>query len=158
MKCEVCGKEFEAKRSDARFCSSVCRKVANRLNVTDKSENVTDKSLSVTKSPLSVTKAQLSVTKPQDTLSVTKSKSTEFIGDAKTSKKESHISTEEETIYSPDYDMSEEGFRRRNLNWLDFSEKFRERIKSDVEKLHTRIKGDICRKSDLMDGLRVASK
>jgi len=28
--CEVCGKEFEAVRSDARYCSAVCQKQAKR--------------------------------------------------------------------------------------------------------------------------------
>ena len=40
MKCELCGTEFEAKRADARYCSSGCRKKASRT-VTDKT--VTDK-------------------------------------------------------------------------------------------------------------------
>uniref|UniRef100_A0A6M3KVV5 Uncharacterized protein n=1 Tax=viral metagenome TaxID=1070528 RepID=A0A6M3KVV5_9ZZZZ len=31
--------------------------------------------------------------------------------------------------YSPDYDLSEEGYVRRNRNWLDFSEGFKERIR-----------------------------
>ena len=39
MKCLNCNKEFEAKRTDAKFCSSLCRVTHNR--VTDKS--VTDK-------------------------------------------------------------------------------------------------------------------
>ena len=41
--CEQCGKEFEAKRDTARYCSGRCRKAANRIKrdkpVTD---NVTD--------------------------------------------------------------------------------------------------------------------
>lgn len=44
MKCKQCGSEFEAKRSDAVYCSVQCRVTAKR--VTDKS--VTDK-LNVTK-------------------------------------------------------------------------------------------------------------
>jgi len=35
-------------------------------------------------------------------------------------------------IYSPNYDMSEEGFKRRNRNWLDFSDRFRENVKRGV--------------------------
>lgn len=31
MNCTVCTKEFEAKRADARFCSSACRNKANRI-------------------------------------------------------------------------------------------------------------------------------
>ena len=52
MKCIVCSREFEAARSDARFCSGACRKVQSRLSVTEEgavvTDNVTDK-LSVTR-------------------------------------------------------------------------------------------------------------
>ncbi|MCK4328776.1 hypothetical protein KAX02_02930 [candidate division WOR-3 bacterium] len=34
--------------------------------------------------------------------------------------------------YSSDYDLSEEGFIRRNKNWTDFSERFRENIRNGV--------------------------
>ena len=47
MICEYCGKEFEGKRSDARYCSDKCRQYAKR-GVTDKVESVTDKLKSVT--------------------------------------------------------------------------------------------------------------
>ena len=47
MDCMHCGNEFEAKRSDARYCSAKCRQQAKRLSVTDVTDNVTDK-LSVT--------------------------------------------------------------------------------------------------------------
>lgn len=30
--CQLCGKEFEAKRSDAKYCSSSCRNKSSRLN------------------------------------------------------------------------------------------------------------------------------
>ena len=30
LKCKVCGKEFEAKRSDAKFCTEKCKKVSKR--------------------------------------------------------------------------------------------------------------------------------
>ena len=44
-KCMACGKEFESKRSDARFCSGKCRMKTLR-DVTDNiSEVVTDKSV-----------------------------------------------------------------------------------------------------------------
>lgn len=59
--CIKCNTEFTSKRSDARYCSPLCRKKASR--------DVTDK-LSVTEKPLSVTKEPLTVTKPV-TLNVT---------------------------------------------------------------------------------------
>lgn len=34
MKCEQCGKEFEAKRETARFCSSTCRSKSLRATLT----------------------------------------------------------------------------------------------------------------------------
>jgi len=51
--CTNCGKEFEAKRSDALYCSAKCRKAANRtLSVTPEqlsvTEDVTDKPINVT--------------------------------------------------------------------------------------------------------------
>ena len=33
-KCETCGNEFEAKRSDAKYCSSKCRVKSHRVSVT----------------------------------------------------------------------------------------------------------------------------
>jgi endogenous inhibitor of DNA gyrase (YacG/DUF329 family) len=33
-RCEVCGREFEAKRSTARFCSAACRQVHYRAQAT----------------------------------------------------------------------------------------------------------------------------
>ena len=46
--CEVCGNEFEAKRTDSRCCSPKCRKALSRLSVTEGQEIVTDNHLSVT--------------------------------------------------------------------------------------------------------------
>ena len=35
MECIICGKGFESRRSDARFCSSRCRKKSSRGNKCD---------------------------------------------------------------------------------------------------------------------------
>jgi len=43
--CKQCGKEFEAKRQDARYCSSQCRLRSHRE--TDNSRNETDNSVAV---------------------------------------------------------------------------------------------------------------
>ena len=54
MKCVQCGREFESKRADARFCGGKCRMASTRSVtdklVTDKSvtDNVTDKLKDVT--------------------------------------------------------------------------------------------------------------
>ena len=38
-KCEYCGKEYESKRADSKYCSPKCRVTANRLSVTDVTDN-----------------------------------------------------------------------------------------------------------------------
>ena len=42
-------------------------------------------------------------------------------------------------IYSPKFDMTEEGFIRRNKNWKDFPETWLERRRQDVRDLHAGI-------------------
>ena len=85
MICEYCGKEFEGKRADAKYCSDACRKAASRTE--------TD-GLSVTTEGLSVTNVTDNVT---DKVSVTPN----------------------DDPWSPDFDLTESGFIRRNKNWLD---------------------------------------
>ncbi len=58
MRCLICEKEFESKRSTAKFCSAACR-VRHSRSVTETPLNVTD---NVTVSPLSVTPVPDSVT------------------------------------------------------------------------------------------------
>lgn len=59
MKCSVCGKEFEAERSTARFCSGSCKLKSHRgISVTSTPLSVTK---DVTVTPVSVTE-QISVT------------------------------------------------------------------------------------------------
>jgi len=41
--------------------------------------------------------------------------------------------------YSSNYDLSEEGFIRRNKNWGDFSERFRENIRRDAKQIKKNI-------------------
>jgi hypothetical protein len=99
MICEVCGREFEAKRSDAKYCGQACQKKAKRdLSYTDDVRdklprtddgNVRDK---VIKTPEEALKALK--TKPK-------------------------INKDRDNWHSPNYDLSEEGFRRRNFNWDD---------------------------------------
>jgi len=47
-KCEVCGNEYESKRSTSRYCSSKCRVGASRVSVTDSVTKVSVTPLSVT--------------------------------------------------------------------------------------------------------------
>ena len=46
-KCIVCGKEFEAKRADAKTCSDACRQKLNRVTDNLVTDNVTDKTPTV---------------------------------------------------------------------------------------------------------------
>ena len=94
-KCVVCGKEFESKRSTAKYCSAACRMKAGRVSVTEDVGVSVTEPLSVT--PVSVTSG-LSVTdNVTDKVSVTPN----------------------DDPWSPDFDLSEVGFIRRNKNWLD---------------------------------------
>ena len=45
--------------------------------------------------------------------------------------------------YSPKYDLSEEGFIRRNKSWGDFSERFRTNRRADAKKIKERIANDM---------------
>ena len=49
MECMVCGNEFEARRSDALYCSDVCRQRRKRVTDNSVTDNlaVTDKSISM---------------------------------------------------------------------------------------------------------------
>jgi len=94
-KCVVCGKEFESKRSTAKYCSAACRMKAGRVSVTEDVGVSVTEPLSVT--PVSVTSG-LSVTdNVTDNVSVTPN----------------------DDPWSPDFDLSEVGFIRRNKNWND---------------------------------------
>jgi len=109
MVCEQCGREFESKRDTARYCSPACRVKASRVSVTDSPLSVT---VSVT---VSVTDEQVSVTKP---LSVTQETVTvKVAGQAIELGKP--YSTDKDNRWSLNHDLSEEGNKRRNLNWVD---------------------------------------
>ena len=114
MKCELCGREFMTKRSDARYCSAKCRVKARRLSVTELELSVADSDLSVTNPKLSVTKPDLSVTDVTDKLSVT-----DEINQKLNAMKRKQQVLSRDDWDSPDYDLSEAGFIRRNENWLD---------------------------------------
>jgi predicted nucleic acid-binding Zn-ribbon protein len=47
-KCTKCGKEFETKRKDARFCNTKCRVAYSRLSVTEDELSVTSVTDNVT--------------------------------------------------------------------------------------------------------------
>ena len=68
MNCMICGKEFESKRSSAKYCSANCRVKAGRVSVTEPRLSVTGPEVSVTKPEVSVTRlsvTEVSVTEPE---------------------------------------------------------------------------------------------
>jgi len=64
MKCSVCGKEFESKRSTAKFCSGACKLALHRgkISVTKKEVSVTNDTLK----KVSVTDPLKRITRPPD--------------------------------------------------------------------------------------------
>ena len=131
MKCEVCGREFEAKRSDAKYCSAKCRVKAKRLSVTDGE-------LSVTKPALSVTG---SVTDKLNVTTVVTDK--EEVESKIRALKSARKNRDRDDFFSPDYDLSEAGFIRRNRDWRDNSTypgtpESREACMAAVKNAHTK--------------------
>ena len=80
MQCIQCNKDFESKRSTARYCSPGCRKLAFQSGEVSVPENG------------KVSVPEVSVPHP-----------------------------DRDNIYSRHFDISEEGFIRRNKAWLDAS-------------------------------------
>ena len=64
--CEICGKEFEAVRDTARFCSGGCRVKAGRVSVTPLEVLSVTKGLSVTDIPVLSVTPTVSVTSQDD--------------------------------------------------------------------------------------------
>jgi len=124
-----CGKEFKAKRETAKYCSDKCRVKASRVSVT----NNEIKSLSVTESGINETNEgkmaeKVSVTKNEVVESIDKSQLLSRAGAPK-------VPAGFDDKYSPNYDLSEAGFIRRNKNWSDFSERFRVNIRADAKQI-----------------------
>ena len=135
--CNNCNKEYEAKRESSKYCSDKCRKLAFLNNEISATKNG--------KSGVSV----LSEVKMADKVSGTKNQEPEIIDKIKVSVPKRQLSpqagdpkfsvTGMDDIYSPNYDLSEEGFIRRNKNWGDFSERFRENIRRDAAEIKKNI-------------------
>ena len=148
MKRERCGKEFEPKRKDARYCSTPCRVKAARLSVTKNKISVTKDRLSVTSDtdkPKNDTYNDKSVTdKPgtvtdnvTDKLSVT----TPIIEDGHLRLPDHYQyhapgKDNRDNPHHPDYDLSESGFKRRNKNWMEFCKPFRESMMAAGKRIH----------------------
>lgn len=135
--CNNCNNEFDAKRVTAEYCSDKCRVQASRVSVTESVKN-----------RVSVTKE----VKMAENLSVTKNKSIEIIDKSQLSPRagDPKVPASFDDKYSPNYDLSEEGFIRRNKNWGDFSERFRENRRRDARQ----IKEDIALELVMLQRLR----
>jgi len=128
MKCIQCNKEFESSRITARYCSSACRVKFGRVSVTN---DIITRDVSVT-NPLSVTeKEEVSVTSDSVTgVSVTldepcvtdnSTEACKYLG--------KNIHLDRDNSQSIIYDVSEDGFRRRNKHWDTHAESYRKMIR-----------------------------
>ena len=142
--CDNCNNEFEAKRGTARYCSERCKKVAQRVSGTNTVSVTGENRVSGTNIPLK----PVSGTKTAERVSGTKNEGAEIINKTKVSVPKSQLSplagdlkvpASFDDKYSPDYDLSEEGFIRRNKNWMDFSERSRENRRRDARKIKENI-------------------
>jgi len=98
MICEHCGTEFDAKRKTAKYCGAKCRKLAFQESKVGVPENAN---------------AEVSVpSHPVD------SNTPEGVKQA-LRKMKPKISKDIDNEHSPDFDLSEAGFIRRNENWFD---------------------------------------
>ena len=57
--------------------------------------------------------------------------------------------------YSPDYDLTEEGYKRRNKNWDDFSERFRKNIREGAVRIKKNMQLDIAHNKAMRDKMEV---
>ena len=112
MKCIQCGKEFESKRVTSKYCSASCRVKASRVSVTN---DIITRDVSVT-DELSVTDAE-----PCVTVSVTGG-CCQFLG--------ANIHKDRDHHQSLIYDVSEEGFKRRNKAWDSMSDRYKAEIRA----------------------------
>ena len=129
--CEYCNHIFDAQRKNAKYCSEKCRKLAF-LNPTENAKNGVSVPENAKKDDFSVLKMKVSVPvkKPENVTPCNDkevSVPVNFLHGRETKK----VSVLDDP-YSPDYDLSEEGFIRRNKNWMDFSEGFRKNIRKDA--------------------------
>ena len=119
MKCEQCGKEFESKRKTAKYCSAKCRKLAFQGGGVSVPEN-----------------GKTGVSVPE-TVSVPR-----LVVEDGRLRLPNHYQyhapgkDNRDNPYHPDYDLSEEGFKRRNKNWAEFSKPFREMMMVAGRRIH----------------------
>ena len=133
--CEICGKDYEAKRETSRYCGSKCRVKASRVSVTPPDALSVTNNLSVTDIPRVSVTDTLSVTSlPRiDTVEELPSVST---WEARRLARQAAIDADIDNPLSKLFDLSEEGFRRRNKAWDTFKPEFRAMIMERAAKAH----------------------
>jgi len=123
MQCIQCKKEFESKRSTAKYCSDKCRKLAFQ-GISQSGE------VSVPESPfegLSVPEVEVSVPCTNDNTT----DACKYLG--------ANIYKDRDHHQSINYAISEECFKRRNKAWDSISEKFKvDIIEGAKRRLHER--------------------
>jgi len=122
MKCLQCNEEFESKRSTAKYCSDKCRKLAFQGISQSGEVSVPESEVSVPESPfegLSVPEVEVSV--PCDTENVTVNPC-KYLG--------ANIHKDRDHHQSIIYDVSEEGFKRRNKAWDSMSDRYKAEIRA----------------------------
>ena len=114
----ICGKELTGKQV---YCSPACRKKASR-SVTS---SVTSEPASVTKCDIITPKCDI---KPPSVTKVTVAGQVVELGKP--------YSTDRDNRWAPNYDLSEEGFRRRNKTWDERPKAKREATMEAVRRMH----------------------
>ena len=119
MQC-ICGKELTGKQ---KYCSDACRKRAKRTKADTQPGHKSDiiETKSDTTSP-SRTKSDTSVT------TVTVAGQTLELGKP--------YSTDKDNRWAPNYDLSEEGFKRRNKAWDTHTRGHKDKLMSDGIRIH----------------------
>jgi len=129
--CEICGKEYEAKRATSRYCGAKCRVRAGRVSVTG----------SLMTDPLSVTNNDPDVTVKVSVTPLPRVDTVEELPPVNTWEvrrlaRQAAIDADIDNPLGKSFDLSEEGFRRRNKAWDTFKPEFRAMIMDRAAKAH----------------------
>jgi len=143
--CENCNKEYEAKRDTSKYCSEKCKKAFQRISGTNSFSVTAKNGVSGTKGVKMAEK--VSGTKNEVVESIDKSHILSRAGDPKF-----NVLASYDDKYSLNYDLSEEGYIRRNKNWLDFSERFRENIRKDAIQIKKDIQVELAMLQRMREG------
>jgi len=116
-----CGKEVEGKRADAKYYSPACRVKALR-SVTEGGISVTDMAQLGALSVTDVTDNDLSVTSDDECVTDNVTDKCRYLG--------ANIHKDIDHHQSITYDVSEEGFKRRNKAWDSMSDRYKAEIRA----------------------------